>query len=70
MRIVYIFWKCLKALYCSILARLNDTAQLPMFVAYPSSSPASKMLTGNIDTETNGTKTNNDYVQLYWERLR
>ena len=38
-----------------------------MFVAYPSSSPASKMLrTGNIDTETTGTKTNNDYVQLYW----
>ena len=46
-----------------------------LLLSYPRSSPTQvrhlpqKLWTGNIDTETNGTNTNNDEVQLYQERL-
>ena len=52
----------------------RDVQSSHVLLNYPCSLPtqvhhlSQKILrTGN--TETNGTKTNNDYVQLYWERL-
>ena len=52
--------------------KLSET----LLLSYPCSSPTQvrhlpqKLLrTDNIDTETNGTNTNNDEVQLYQERL-
>ena len=54
----------------------NPSCQLCVLLSYPCLLPtqvchlAQKLLrTGNIDTETHGTNTKNDEVQLYNERL-
>ena len=53
----------------------NPSGEIPLLLSYPSSSPTQvrhlpqKLLrTVNIDTETTGTNTNYDEVQLYQER--